>query len=319
MSDNAKSQAETTAQTAEKGKKSKGLEIKEKMNIGTKNLSMLFFCASIVAVVLRTLQMTRYIDPATGFYTGGNAVIFILYAILTASALIFCGISFLSKDCAKLSFYNTKNKAIGFAGVLMGLAFLYDSADSLFGGLSSLGQVSSSNYTAFMTSGTIPTAIQSFFAFFSAIFLFILAKDQFKGTSSASKRKFLATMPVWWAGARLISRFIRQISFVEVSDLLLELLMIGAMLFVFMSMAQVVTGVYSDGFRWRIFGLGYTASLLALATSLPRLILSFVDGGAYINAQHPFYVCDLVFAIFAVTVILCHKPQSIEPAGDEQV
>ncbi len=314
MSDNIKAKA----QEENDSKKSQKREpkYKEKLNVSIKSLPMLFFCSGLICIVLRTLQIAKHIDPATGFYTGGEAVKYVLYAILAICALIFCGMTFFSRDCAKLSFYNTENKPIGFVSAVMACAFFYDSADNFFESFGSVSQISSANYTSFMTSGTIPMLIQSFFGFFSAVFFLILAKDMIKGTSAASKRKILATMPVWWAGARLIHRFVRQISFVEISDLLLELLMIGTMLFFFMSMAQIVSGVYSDGFRWRIFGLGYTASLLALTTSVPRLIFSFVSGGAFINPSHPFYLCDLIFALFALTVILCHKPQNADMAEE---
>ncbi len=285
-------------------------KFKEKLPVSVKPLSILFFCGAVVSVILRAIQMAKHIDPETGFYTGGNAVKVILYGVLALSALVFCGVSYLSLDCAKLSFHNNENKTVGTVSAIMGVAFFIDSFSSFGGSFSSLGSASG-NYTSLMSSGAAPMLLQAVFGFFSGVFFFILAKDMLKGTAAASKRKFLATMPVWWAGARLIHRFLRQISFVEVSDLLLELLMIGTMLFFFMAMAQVVSGVYSDGFRWRIFGLGYTASLLALTTSVPRLVFSFINSG-FINAQHPFYLCDLVFALFAVTLILCHKPQEPE-------
>ena len=289
-------------------KEKKDSQLKEKLAVSVKPLGLLLLCASIVCVVLRAIQMSKYIDAETGFYTGGEMIKVILYGVLALAALVFCAVSYVSRDCAKLSFYNTENKTVGFVSVLMGVAFLFDSLTSLS---DSFGATSTGNYTSLMKSGAAPLSMQALFGFFSAIFFFVLAKDMLKGTCASSNRKILATMPVWWAGARLIHRFLRQISFVEVSDLLLELLMIGAMLFFFMAMAQVISGVYSDGFRWRIFALGYTAALLALTTSVPRLIFSVVNSN-FINPQHPFSLCDLMFALFAVTLILCHKPQEIE-------
>ena len=314
MKENHNAQTKLSDDAKKNKKKKREPKFKEKMDVSLKALPLLFFCAGLVCIVLRTLQTAKYIDPATGFYTGGKAAEIALYAILLLSGLIFCVMSFFSRESAGLSFYKTKNKAIGFAAAAMGFTFLYDCADNFFSSFFSIGNINSANYTSFMTSGTIPMLIQSVFALFSAVFFLILAKDMIKGTSAASKRYFLATAPVWWAGARLMHRFVRQISFVEVSDLLLELIMVGFMLIYFMSMAQVVTGVYSDGFRWRIFGLGYSASLLALTTSIPRLIFSFVQERAFINPDHPFFLCDLMFALFAVTVILCHKPQQADKA-----
>ncbi len=292
----------------EKAKKIKEPKFKEKLNVSTKPLSLLFLIAALVSAALRALQMAKYIDPKTGFYTGGELIGAGLYIILAVSAAVICVTSYLSADCAKLSFYATENKRIGAVTAVMAAIFLYDSADNFFSSFMSVGDINSANYTSFMKSGTIPMMIQCVFAFFSAVFFIILAKDQLKGTAMASKRRVLATAPVWWAGARLIHRFVRQISFIEVSDLLLELLMVASMLIFFMALAQVVTGVYSDGFRWRIFAFGYTASLLALTLSVPRLVFTFVGGAAFINPDHPFFVTDIAFAMFALTVILCYKP-----------
>ncbi len=288
----------------------KKLKLKENLNVSIKSLSVLFCCGTVASVVLRAIQMAKYIDPETGFYLGGGAVKFILYGILAVAAAVFCGVSFCSRDCAKLSFYKIENKTAGLVTMLMAVVFFIDSLSSLGGSYNSFDN-STGSYTSLMSSGAVPMFIQAVFGFLSGIFFVILAKDMLKGTVAASGKKILATAPVWWAGARLIHRFLRQISFVEVSDLLLELLMVGAMLLFFMTMAQVVSGVYSDGFRWRFFGLGYTASILALTTSVPRLIFSFVNSD-FINPQHPFYLCDLMFAIFAVTLMLCNKPQTAE-------
>lgn len=283
---------------------------KEKMNVSLKPLSILFFCAVIVTSALRALQMAKYIDPETGFYTGGEAVKYALYVIVAIAALIFFVISYFSSDSGKISFYKTKNQTIGFVSAVMAFTFLYDSFSSFGNSVTSVYGSNSANYASFMASGTIPSLLQSVFALMSALFFLIFAKDMIKGTDTSSNRKILATMPVWWAGSRLVGGFVRQISFVEVSDLFLELLMLACILIFFMALAQVITGVYSDGFRWRIVGFGYAGALLALTLSLPRLIFSFVLDGSLINALHPFNLSDLVFAFFALTIILCHIPAS---------
>lgn len=292
-------------------KAAKQPKFKESMNVSTKPLVMLFCCAVVVCSVLRALQMAKYIDPETGFYTGGSVLKIALYAILGVCALIFFVVSYVSKDSSQITFYNAENKSMAFVSALMGFTMFYDCYDSLSDCVKSAFYSNSSSYTTIMSSGTLPSLLQSFFALFSGVFFLILAKDLIKGKASASKRKVLATMPVWWAGARLIHHFVRQISFVEVSDLFLELLMLAAMLLFFMALAQVVTGVYSDGFRWRLFAFGYIAALIALAISLPRLIFSFISSGAFINSLYTFNLADLVFAIFAFTLILSYKSQTV--------
>lgn len=282
-------------------------KFKEKLDVSLKPLISLFCCAGLVCAVLRAIQMAKYIDPETGFYTGGTAVKIVLYAILIVASLIFLCLSYVSSDSGKISFYKVQNKSMAFASALMGFAMFYDCYDSLKNCVNDIYYSGTGSYTTAMTSGVLPSLLQSFFALLSGIFFLILAKDLIRGTARASKKKFLATMPVWWAGARLIYRFVRKISFMEVSDLLLELLMIACMLLFFMALSQVVTGVYSDGFRWRIFAYGYIAALFSVTISLPRLIFSFISNGAFVNSLHQFSLADFIFAIFTIIYILSYK------------
>ena len=155
-----------------------------------------------------------------------------------------------------------------------------------------------------MTSGTLPVGMQSFFALLSAIYFVVMAIDFFKGTHNASKLKILAIMPVGWSAMRMIHRFIRQISYIEVSDLFLELVMIAFMIMFFMALAQINSGVYSDGFTWRLTGFGLPAAVIAFMLSVPRLMLTFVNSSAYINSNHTFKLCDLAFVCFAFVLVL---------------
>lgn len=295
-------------------------KFKEKMDVSLKPLMPLFCCAGLVCSVLRALQMAKYIDPETGFYTGGEVIKIVLYAILALASIILFALSYVSAESSKISFYKVKNKSMAFASALMGFTMFYDCYDSLKNCVTDIYYSDSGSYTTAMTSGALPSLLQSFFALLSAVFFLILAKDLIRGTAGASKRKVLSTMPVWWAGARLVHRFVRKISFVEVSDLLLELLMIACMLLFFMALSQVITGVYSDGFRWRIFAFGYIAALIAVTISLPRLIFSFISNGALINSLHPFSLVDLMFAIFALILILCYKDSvSCEEAENQPI
>lgn len=288
----------------------------QKDNVSLKPLTGIFFFACLAGIVLRTLQMAKYIEPETGFTTGGMVFQYALYALLAASAIAFFVTAYLSSQSAKLNLYCNKNKTVGAVTAVMGVFFIYDSLDSFFGAMSASMSSYSSEFTTLMKSGTMPLLIQSFFGFFAGIFFFILAKDLIKGTGSASKRRIMATAPVWWAGSRLILRFVRQISFVEISDLFLELIMLAFMVMFFMALSQLVSGVYSSAIRWRIYGLGLPAALIALTLNVPRLILSFVQGGAFINPEHPFCVADLIFGVFVLVLVIFSKPY--EAASEEE-
>ena len=278
------------------------------MNIGICNV--VFIVAAIAGIIIRTMQMASYIDPETGFYKGyGDWIHLIFYIILAVNIIFFCGRTYLSADVRKIEIGGDSNKAASIGTRLFAVALIWDSFYSFFNGIYSAG----SSNADLMRSGALPLTLQSFFALLSAIYFFILASDFSKGTAKAYKRKILATAPVSWAAARLITRFMRQISFIQVSDLLLELVMIAFMIMFFMALAQTASGVYKDQFKWRIPGLGLSAGLIAAVISVPRLIFT-IFSSSHIVSEHPFSLADFIFVIFIFTLMTKIKEDADRPS-----
>lgn len=269
-------------------------------SVSLKNIPFIFFISALVGIVLRSFQMLKFIDSETGFYTGGKFVTVILYGVIFACFLTFCVKAFLSAESEKIQVQGIKNKPLGIATFVFSVSLVFD----FLSGFSASGDAELAyDFKGLMLTGTMPRFLQSIFALVSAVYFIIVAKDFIKGTSKASKHRVLATMPIGWAGFRMVCRFVRQISFVKVSDLLLELLMLALMLLFFMAFAQVASGVYSDGFRWRIPSFGASAALIAATLSVPRLIFTLVNFERYINSQHTFQITDFAFVIFALMLI----------------
>ena len=286
-----------------------------KENLSIAPLNKVFLAAFVIATVLRCIQMAMYIDPQTGFLTGGSVLNILLYAVLAVAIVVFCGISFLSADCKKAEIGGISDSKVATSARLMAIGFAVDCVSSFLTGMYNFGS-SDTGYTDVMKSGTLPMLLQSFFALFSAVYFFVLASDFSKGTEKAYKRKILATAPVCWAGARLIYRFLRQISFIEVSDLFLELVMIAFMVMFFMALAQVASGVYKDTVKWRLTGFGLSAGVIAAVLSISRLVMSLVSviaASDFTVSGHSFTLADLLFALFVLTLALKIKEDAKKP------
>lgn len=293
------------------------MKIKQNSSISIKHLITLFFGTGLISVILRCLQTGKYIDPETGFYTGGTAFTIILYALLIVSFIAFAVVSYLSKETSEFETVGIKSISLGAVTVVFSVSLFYDCLYSLLKSSEALAVTSAfGGMQAMMASGFIPLVFQSIFAFFSGVYFAVVANDYLKGNSKSSKFKILALAPVGWAGFRLVFRFISQISFVEVSDLLLELSMLAFMILFFMAFAQVNSGVYSTGFTWRISGFGLSAGLIGITLSLTRLIFTFIQSGAYINAEHSFCFSDFAFSLFVVFLNITLKSK-IDADKDE--
>lgn len=288
------------------------MKIKNNYELSLKPAYIGFVASTVVCIIIRILQTAKFIDPETGFTVGGGFLSALLYGIIAVFTVLSLTVSFLSKHGAQNSCVGMKSFLLGCVTAFFGLTLSYDCLYSLFSCFESLSASTSlSGVKGLMSTGSLPLAVQSFFAFFASFYVYILAVGFFKGNEKASNHKLLALAPVGWASFRLIHRFIRQISFIEVSDLFLELIMLGLAVMFLVAFAQVNSGVYSDGFFWRITGFGFPAALIALTLSVTRLVFAFVSGGSFINPDHPFNIADFAFSLFIIVLLFeLRKPSS---------
>ena len=269
-------------------------------------LPLIFFLCCAATMIIRTVQVFSSVDRETGFYTGNKALVFILYFLIAAASVLFAVSSFLSKESAKVELRAEKNTLLSVLSCVLSVGFLYDSASAFFGTFDSADSVSygASAFQSMMLSGTIPQFFQSVFALLSAAYFLVLAKDAVKGSNKVSSRKILAVAPVCWAGFRLVHRFVEQISYIRVSELLLELVMLALMIMFFMAFAQVASGVYVKNARWRIVGLGLPAALVSLTVNVPRLLFVLANGTDELYSKYPFKVSDFVIALFIAVLVI---------------
>lgn len=271
-----------------------------------KKLPLIFILCCCATIILRTVQNFTFIDRETGFFIGGELINSLLYIVIFAATLIFAVTAFISCETRKVTLRMKKDRLLSVVGCLLAVSFLFDSISSLFGAVDSYSMSSYgvSAFQSMMLSGTIPQFFQSAFAVFSALYFLIFTKDVLKGNANASKHRILAVAPVGWAGFRLVYRFVEQISFVRVSELFLELILLALMVMFFMSFAQVMSGVYVKNVRWRIVGLGLPAALISFTLNVSRLIFVLFSGPDGLYAKYPFKVSDFVFALFVSIIIV---------------
>lgn len=279
------------------------MKLKHSKDISLKLLVTLGFISGLVFAVLRCLQTAKFIDPETGFSIGSDFITGLVYGIAAALAVAFILIGYFSKDTASIDLYGIKNKTAGAFSVAFGIALVYDCFDSFFQSitLAETGFIGS-EFSEMMTSGVFPAIMQSIFAIISAFYIFFLAKDFLKGTTTASKHRILALMPVVWAGFKLISRFIKKINYIKVSDLFFELFLYSFMLLFFLAVAQLVSNVYSDEGRGKLVSCGLSGAVIAFGINASRLAFT-IAGGAFVNKQYPFNLADFLFSLFAFFLV----------------
>ena len=82
--------------------------------------------------VLRSLQVAKFIDSQTGFFTGGDVFNLAFYALLALACVAFAVISFLSYEGAKIDLVALKDKNAGIASALLAVGMFYDFLESWY-------------------------------------------------------------------------------------------------------------------------------------------------------------------------------------------
>lgn len=311
------------------------MKIKSSKESAKAKYLLYFLPASVVVFfILRCIETKTNIDASTGFYKNDSVLTVVFYALVVISIAVFCVYSFISKDASEITPHTVKSKPLAIITILFAASMVYDTLYSFILASDKLGSTGGLYYgeenplKAMMSSGALFVSLRAVFALLSAVYLFVLASSFLKGDGKASKHRIMALAPVCWACFRLLAVFVKKISFLRVSDLFLDLVMLCFMIVFFMAFAQVNSGVYSEGFSWKIIAYGFSSALVAAGTNLSRLIFTLYNKEQYVNAEHPFSVIDLVFAAFVLVLAMeCIKQKKSlesesevlqEPNGEDE-
>ncbi len=252
---------------------------------------------------LRVYQVASLIDPATGFFSENNFTVALFYVLLAAVIVAALAASYLNDKAGRARDLTVKSMPLGIFSAFTALSIMFDAIFQMYSYAETsksynpmLEELSKAQYLS--KSGASILLLQAVFGVFAAFFFWIYSVSCFTGKANLKGYRILSVSPVAWAICRIIVRFVRKISFVNVSDLLLELFMLVFIITFTLAFAQVVTKVTPEITAWRLFGCGIPAALLAFLVSVPRLFLIVVGHSDGLVADYGFNPCDLAFALF---------------------
>jgi len=259
--------------------------------------------AVIITVPLRIYQYFKLMDPETGFYNTTDFTVYLMYAVLAAASVVAIALPLINKK--KIQTVTSCKKSIGFLAVslVMAVTIIIDSAKilmayfDLFSTATGMGAMNINDYV--QNQGGSIMLMQVLFGAIAALFFFINGLLVGVGNSDGSKLKILALSPVIWAIFKLLYRFKRTISFVNVSDLLLELFMIVFVMLYFLAFAQVISKIDSSAVFFKTISYGLPAILFAAICFIPRLILTVIGKADLLCSHYTVNFSDLGFIIFA--------------------
>ncbi len=267
-----------------------------------KYLLFVFAAAVLVTLPTRVYQLLALVDASNGFFKESDVTVPVLYAVVGVFVLLFLVLSFISKEVPSPKLPAGKNPVLGVASFVMTAGLGWD----MFKTLGDIIPVNQGNAGIFINllrnnlaqEGGVFTILKFIFAFFAIIYFIVFGISHLNGKASYKEFKLLALSPLCWSMTVLISKLMKAISFIKVSELLFEIFMFVFVMLFLLTFARISSGVFTEDSMWGIYGYGLTASLLASIVTIPRIVIAFVGLDAVEGYEFDFaHLTVLVFML----------------------
>lgn len=279
-----------------------------------------FIGSAIIALPIRVYQLLAIVEPGTGFWKTENFSVYALYIVAAVSVLFCVIVSFLCREkLSRVSAPGGVKPVVGLvsfiavAALIVNAVTRYADFSDLYFAYTGFGGLSMREYLT--KTGALSMAFEAFFAVISSIYFILYGITAFNG-KSAAEYKLLAVSPVMWSIFRIIHRFMREISFLNVSELFFELCMIVFLMTFFMVFAQVTSKVNGKGLEWKLYAYGLPAAMFCLICFVPRLIVTLLGKAELLTDNSPIEYCDLVMAAFIISSLVSRTRLSVAPAKE---
>lgn len=277
---------------------------------------LIFAVAAIIALPLRVLQSFTIIEGGTGFYSESNWTVGALYAILTVTVVAILLLGIFKRKKLDYSLETVKRPGIAWLSLIAAAGIMLDAYNCLTGIMTAEETVTVVDSA--VDSSKLILMAQGIFAVLSAIYFIMLWLTSLKGKTNGSEIRLLALAPVIWNIFRLVSKFMRTISYIRVPELLFEMITIAFMILFFNALAQVSTGLGDKNSEWRIGAYGLPAALMALVCFIPRLILTVSGNSDLLYSQSTLQFCDMGIALFIIATVLTRVTDKLPEETDSQ-
>ncbi len=259
---------------------------------------LIFVAAAIIALPVRTLQYFTVLESDTGFFSENDWSVYVLGITAAAAIFAFLLLGLMKRKKIDYSLEITKRPGQGILCFTAAAGILSDAIGIV---------VKLMDYDSFAPENktqNIIFAAQAVFAVLSAVYFVALGSSLVSGKTNGSEYRLISLAPVVWSIFRLVFRFTRTISYIKVSDLMLEMLMLVFFIIFFMAFAQVNSRVDASKKEWKIASYGLSGALLALICFVPRFIVMITGNADLLHEQSPAEYCDLGVALLMISTVL---------------
>lgn len=280
------------------------MKLKASVNILNKKvLFALFGAMGLVFTALRFYQMNFLTDPETGFFTQKSHISVVVYYVLWALGILLpLALCYISSHCKTEAFVPRRSIFTGFASLAMGATALIKSISD-FNALKakSAGLKFFFYVKEFKATIELAGVILGFLA--AAVFL-INAVALISGGKYMPSLKLCQLLPSLWMFALTIVHFKVNVSYLNVTQLMLQIFADAFLMLFFFELARFISDVGVFESDWLVYASGFSALILTCAASLPNLVFYLGGSTEKLVAHCPFNWYSPVSIVYVIAGLL---------------
>lgn len=264
--------------------------------------TVIFAVALLIALPLRMLQYKNNIEGGTGFYINIDAAVIVFYAVLAAAFVAIFVLTTANRKNMVLDCSEKRNVIFGIVALICAILCVYGGISDFLAPVSTEPPV----YTVTTTSAALLVSLNKSAAvceILSGIYFALSGAMFISGKGCGEMFKILSLFPAIRCAIRLIARFTRTVSYIRVSDLFLEMLMLACFALFFMAYAQNNSKVNGEGTESKLMLFGLSGALLGFVVAVPRLVLVITGNENLMYELSAFEISDLALALFSVVTV----------------
>lgn len=297
-------------------------ESKTSQKITANALFWTCFGALLVCVPLRLVQLFINIEPHTGFFKAIDWTVYTVYSAVIVALVLLASLAFASKRIPASRPVFRKSPMLVFSGFFFALGLAMDAALSITKTIRAFTEVSITKEVlaqVLFTDGIFSVLLRTICAIAACVYFVLIALSYASEKATYCDYKLLALSPLFWALFKMVERFMTKISFLEVSELIFELIYLAFMSLFFLSFARVSSQVGQKGEMKKVVRYGMLAGFMALFISVTRLACVAGGRGELIASGFPFSIADLGFGIFTLSYIYLHMQYGRPASEDDEI
>ncbi len=262
----------------------------------------------VTVIPLRVLQLLTIIEPGTGFYSEKNFTVILMYCLIALCLLIPVLLSFISKK--EFAFADMPHNSVFevVTALLLAVTLIIDSVNGFQSFLTLYKNFISTEDMPTLSiylnkSGAMASCFGAVFGVLSAMYFSIMAVFDLKKSNEISSIKFLALSPIIWCMCRIIRCFMRTISYLKVSELFFELVMLVVLMLFLFVFAQKMSKLGEKGNEWKLTAYGIPSIILCTLCFLPGALMTVIGKSEMIASDSNLRYCDMAMALFIFSVL----------------